>query len=494
MKFLFLKIFISQQFAAEPRVFINIVKKLNYIDTTYNYKYLNNNMSSLAAVATATVVTAAATVVTEERIVEVLPALYANNSHGREKVWHARILESSTGEGIYEIEHGQFGGKLQLTRRVVSEGKNLGKKNETTPLEQATGEIRKKWMDKQKKEGYSTARSTSAASAGCAVAAEDSMPAIPASNSGGAPLKKSPEMHIVQNKGSGGGARPTIVYPMLAKTYKPDETRKNGITFPCYTQPKLDGLRCLVYINAANEIVTQSRTGGIFDSLAHIKVDSTYIFTKNSRIVLDGELYTPDIPFENLAGLIKKKKITDAEFELIKTIGYHVYDCILLDNLNATYEQRMIELNNLLAPSGHGPIQIVPTTLVQTPEEFYRKFQEYTADGYEGAMLRNHAGPYKQNYRSNDLQKYKEFQEDEFEIVGFTQGDGRDEGTVIWVCRTPEGREFNVRPKGTVEFRRDLFENAAQYVGQKLTVIFQELSEMGVPRFPVGKSVRFDGD
>ena len=49
---------------------------------------------------------------------------------------------------------------------------------------------------------------------------------------------------------------------------------------------------------------------------------------------------------------------------------------------------------------------------------------------------------------------------------------------------------FSVRPKGTIEMRRDWFKNSKKYIGKKLTVIYQELSELGVPRFPVGKSVR----
>jgi DNA ligase-1 len=105
-------------------------------------------------------------------------------------------------------------------------------------------------------------------------------------------------------------------------------------------------------------------------------------------------------------------------------------------------------------------------------------------------MLRNIDSVYQQGFRSNDLQKYKEFQEEEYLIVGFDQGDGRDKGTVIWKCQTKEGRMFSVRPRGTNEHRQKLFKNGKSYVGKQLTVIFQELSELNVPRFPVGKAVR----
>ena len=111
-------------------------------------------------------------------------------------------------------------------------------------------------------------------------------------------------------------------------------------------------------------------------------------------------------------------------------------------------------------------------------------------EGYEGIMLRNIEGLYRCNFRSHDLQKYKEFMESEYEIVGAKEGDGRDKGTVIWVCKNEEGKEFSVRPRGTIEMRKEWFENSQEYIGGMLTVIYQELSEMGIPRFPVGKSVR----
>lgn len=135
-------------------------------------------------------------------------------------------------------------------------------------------------------------------------------------------------------------------------------------------------------------------------------------------------------------------------------------------------------------------IRLVPTTEAKTPADFKTQFSEFIESGYEGIMLRNKKGMYRCNYRSHDLQKYKEFLEDEFSIVGFTQGDGRDKGTIIWICVTKEGKEFSVRPRGTIEHRRKLFQTGEKYVGKKLTIIYQELTEEGKPRFPVGKDVR----
>ena len=42
----------------------------------------------------------------------------------------------------------------------------------------------------------------------------------------------------------------------------------------------------------------------------------------------------------------------------------------------------------------------------------------FVSDGYEGIIIRNLEGGYKKKHRSKDLQKWKFFEDDEYEIVG----------------------------------------------------------------------------
>ena len=53
-------------------------------------------------------------------------------------------------------------------------------------------------------------------------------------------------------------------------------------------------------------------------------------------------------------------------------------------------------------------------------------------------------------------------------------------GTVIWECETPKGQTFRVRPRGTHEYRTELFQNGNDYIGKQLTVRYQELTDDGV--------------
>lgn len=457
------------------------------------------------------------------------PKLYAIDKNGKIKVWTAAVLRSSAtypsggGAVASRITHGYINGKQQVAYRNCEAGKNIGRSNETTPLEQCISETRRKWLDKKEKEGYTENKPADYG---------EGYGDISGNNFGGGGEN-------CEGEGEGDGedcdnasfTRPFL--PMLAQTFDPDDLvvgskKKKVIKFPCFVQPKLDGLRCVSYaIRSANdyEVALQSRTGAFFTGLPHIAAAIRPYLSQHPSVVIDGELYTDQMPFEELAGLIKKKKITAADVERLKKVKYHVYDiydharhdmpfaermellasavrrcgCIANDTQTASRtavsgrilrSDTTTEAGVAAAAAATSVVVLVRTEKIAVLSEFRRLFAEFVESGYEGIMLRNAAGVYRANYRSNDLQKYKEFMEDEYRIIGFTQGEGRDAGAVIWLCETADGKDFTVRPRGTMEQRRIWFSNGESYIGKNLTVIYQELTEEGKPRFPVGKAVR----
>ncbi len=440
--------------------------------------------------------------------------LYAVDKNGKIKVWAAAVLQPTdkkavaAGYATSRITHGYIDGKQQVAMRDYNVGKNIGRTNEKTPLEQCISETRRKWMDKKEKEGYS-----------------ETKPADYGEGYGDVSGNYFGEDDVVDGGESATASGPFL--PMLAQTFNPADAvtsaasaaaskKKKVIKFPCFVQPKLDGLRCVSYATQCGNDVTvalQSRTGAFFTGLPHIAAALRPYLSQHRSIVIDGELYTDQMPFEELAGLIKKKKITDTDVERLKKVKYHVYDIYDHSQANMPYSERLGVLvdavrrcacvaNDTLTASSlahrmlrsdteaAAVVVFVRTEKVAVLADFRRLFSEFVEAGYEGIMLRNAEGVYRANYRSNDLQKYKEFMEDEYLIIGYTQGEGRDAGAVIWYCETEDGKEFTVRPRGTMEQRRVWFNEGKKYVGKKLTVIFQELTEEGKPRFPVGKAVR----
>lgn len=80
--------------------------------------------------------------------------LYQQARTGKIKTWSGEVI--SQGESGHPEIHYRWGlldGKEQLTIEVVDKGVNVGKSNETTPLEQAKLELERKIV-KKKKEGY----------------------------------------------------------------------------------------------------------------------------------------------------------------------------------------------------------------------------------------------------------------------------------------------------------------------------------------------------
>ena len=453
------------------------------------------------------------------------PTLYAIDKNGKIKVWTAAVLQpidknaAAAGYATSRITHGYINGKQQVALRDYNTGKNIGRSNETTPLEQCISETRRKWTDKKEKEAYTETKPADCGegygdiSGGWGGGADDDADATDAADAA--------------------DAGPFL--PMLAQTFDPADAiisgagtkKKKVITFPCFVQPKLDGLRCVSYatrVPGGNDasIALQSRTGAFFTGLPHIAAALRPYLSQHPSVVIDGELYTDQMPFEELAGLVKKKKITDSDVERLKKVKYHVYDIYDRMNENMPYSERFGVLaaavrrcgcvandafssgvaaggrmlrssatTVVAAEEAAAVVVLVRTEKVAVLSDFRRLFAEFVEAGYEGIMLRNAAGVYRANYRSNDLQKYKEFMEDEYRIIDFKEGEGRDAGAVIWVCETAEGKEFTVRPRGSFEQRREWFNDGDSYIGKNLTVVYQELTEDGKPRFPVAKAVRY---
>jgi DNA ligase 1 len=361
--------------------------------------------------------------------IHIFPTLYGQTTHGIVKVWNCRVVDGEQ-ESHIVIEHGQSGGKQQKTVRRVTSGKNIGRANETTPFEQALAEAEAMWRKKCDK-GYSASLHRS----------------------------RKTETRL----------------PMLALKY---DDRKHNVVWPAFVQPKLNGVRCLME-RRGDEIIFHSRGNKQFTTLDHLKSDALAVMKDGE--ILDGELYSHgDITFQELVSLIKNEKKSDPA-RVAQYVKFWNYDrCEDVPFLKRV--SRLVE---------HGAIVRVPTYRVQNEDEMRHYHAAFCQDGYEGTMVRSGSDdPYRFQYRSPSLLKVKDFQTEEYQIVGAEEGVGKSEGQATFICKTATGRTFGCRCKGTDEMRREQWANRASYVGKMLTVKFQTLSDDGVPVFPVGEIVR----
>ena len=275
-----------------------------------------------------------------------------------------------------------------------------------------------------------------------------------------------------------------VLRPMLAVSFT---KRGHAIEFPAIAQRKFDGVRCLGYKDDSGNIILESRKGKHFPHLNHIR---DAIDNLPKTLILDGELYSETLTFQQVVGLVRRESLKQGDGELLKQIDYRLYDCIDLEDKEMPFIERYDIIEDFVDDNPSPNLGLAENFMVVGAIDIKRLNEQFVSEGYEGVIIRNIFSPYGINKRSKHLQKYKEFKDDEYEIVGFEEGSGNDKGTVIWVCKTPAGRLFKARPKGTREQKRTWFNDGNKHIGDRLTVRYQELTDDGIPRFPVGVAIR----
>ena len=406
--------------------------------------------------------------------IPVYAPLFKINTNSKIYMWVLEIVpQGPEGDG-YQIvtRNGEKDGKMIEHTTLITKGKAS-----RTPLEQAVLEANSKFKSKKEKELY----------------VED-MESL------------AEELDTAKKSGGKKSVSAAKVRPMLAQEFtfakyeaaKADKaaapSRSFKINFPAFVQKKYDGIRCLAYMRDG-KVFLESRTGEKFEKFDILRdqLEATF-FSKMSpdqqaTFYFDGELYTNDIPFNEISGLVrmtaKHAKLSD--MERANKIHYYVYDCIDLANLEMTYKDR----NQLLATKFKGikspMLHLVETEIAESTKDVKEKHDQYVAEGYEGIMVRDMIGPYEVDKRSKYLQKYKEFCEDEFKIVGFHEENG---GLVIWDVILPNGKTCAAAPNASDAQRKELFKNADAYVGKMLTIYHFGYDADGRLRFPRGKAIR----
>ncbi|GBU16833.1 MULTISPECIES: hypothetical protein [Methylobacterium] len=249
----------------------------------------------------------------------------------------------------------------------------------------------------------------------------------------------------------------------------------------CFSQPKLDGIRCKV-----NRHGMWSRTGKPILGAPHIFAILAPAFVNKPDLEFDGELYNHELKddFNKIVSMVRKSKPEDDDIlEASKLVQYHVYDLVLTDK---TFSQRDQMLDLFVAQLPGNEIVKVPTSPVATIEQLDRAYGTYLEAGYEGQIIRLD-GPY-ENKRSKQLLKRKEFETREFELIAVEPGNGNWAGLAKRIrFRLDDGRECGGGIRGT---REQMAELLARPQPKIVTVRYFTPTPDGMPRFPV--AIDFD--
>lgn len=198
-------------------------------------------------------------------------------------------------------------------------------------------------------------------------------------------------------------------------------------------------------------------------------------------IILDGELYTKRNDFCNIVSITTNKVPNDREWKKIR------FQCFDIPNLLEPFEERYKILCEIKERSTCDYFGVIQHIQIINKQHLNELFNNVTNGGGEGLMLRTN-GSYYESTRSNSMLKYKAFKDAEVVVIDYDYGSGKNSGMLgsfnaEWLDKTMGKYKFNVGSGLTDEQRinyKTLFPK-----GSVLKIKYFEVTELGVPRFPV---------
>ncbi len=286
--------------------------------------------------------------------------------------------------------------------------------------------------------------------------------------------------------------------PMLACSTIPTLTELN---YPVIASPKLDGIRCLI---VDGEPVSRNLkpipNRHIRESLKALNLPK-----------LDGELMLKGGDFNNVQSAVMSQ---EGKPDFI----YIAFD--YFEDIGAQYSNRFVKLVNYLkSHDTKGLVEHVSNEYIHNSIAMDEFYDECLKHDYEGAIVRDPAGPYKcgrSTMKQGWMLKLKTFHDAEAKIVGFEelmhneneavfdklgaqtrsseQSGMVPAGVLGSLVVEYEGKQFKIGTGFDFAMRAQFWDMRDRLRGKLVTFKYQELSKYGIPRFPVFKSIRNKAD
>jgi ATP-dependent DNA ligase len=269
--------------------------------------------------------------------------------------------------------------------------------------------------------------------------------------------------------------------PMLAfKDWK-------RIPFPCYVQPKLNGVRAMWIpgqgLHSRDEVMwNPAAVPHIVEGLERVKHP------------LDGELYCHGMSLQQINSRIAVKR-TKVHADVLK-VSYNVFDIAMPYSFHLRNE-RLRSIQHLFGPH----ITVVPTVFCNTEQEAELCYRLWRSQNYEGMMYRDLQHEYgyhkkdaqpgwrvcgnKEN-RWNCLQKRKEWLDIVLPVRGVEEGKDGMRGTCGSLVFVLDGHEFTAG-SGLTRQQRAWFwarRHDESIYNINVSLKYEMLSDTGVPLKP----------
>lgn len=276
--------------------------------------------------------------------------------------------------------------------------------------------------------------------------------------------------------------------PMLAKTLG-----KKYNQYPCFIQPKLNGVRALYQKGTFQSRGEKLWKPHFFPHLIE-QLDELKDFIGGG--ILDGEFYVHGWKLQRINSAVGVNNNNPNEDT--PKIKFYVFDIV---NTNANFSRRWFNALHVLGDAGLDSVVPVPTAMCVNENDMQMHFEMYTKFGYEGIMLRPD-GPYEYGehlsertqdmteHRSKFLWKHKHWEDGEFFCAGITDGEGKADigiGALVLIARHGDAAtNGNITFKvgtGYSDEERVAFKNDPP-LGKLIRVKYLNLSDDGIPLNP----------
>lgn len=292
--------------------------------------------------------------------------------------------------------------------------------------------------------------------------------------------------------------------PLLAHTIEDKDIEK--LTYPVACTPKLDGIRAVVI-----DGVVYSR------SMKPIRSKAVQeLFGKQEYNGLDGELLygvpTAGDCFNQSTSFVMSADIPEGMDK--RNIVFYVFD--KFDAVGG-YLERVSTIEN---GSKYTGVKILVPTEINSKEELLNYEERCLNVGYEGAMVRDPNGRYKQGrstLKEGIIGKLKRFKDDEAVVIGFiekmhnqneakvnelgyTERSSSKEGligadTLGSICvEHPEFGKFDIGTGLNDEQRKEIWNNRDKYIGKLVKFKYFPIGMKDTVRFPVFLGFRDEDD
>ena len=359
-----------------------------------------------------------------------LPILYARSSTGKVLEWEIEIEGAA-----YRTITGQQGGAKVTSAWTTCQGKSAGKSNATTPEAQARKDAEAQWRKKCKSGGYW----------------EDMG-------------------DIDQQK---------FIEPMLANKF---EDHKHKIVYPVMVDRKYNGMRIV-----STKDGPRTRKGEVVHTVPHLTEGLRKFFDRYPNAMIDGEAYNHNLRFQlnDLISVVRKTR-NFTEEDLAKSrdiVGYYIYDGYGFEGITVDTPcmERREALKKVFAKAPP-MFQVVDYQIAHDEAAVYAIYQEYVADGYEGAIIRTNTAY--EHKRTNALLKCKPIDDMEVIIQDVKEGEGNWAGLAkIITVKTKEGLVFDATFKGSMALAQQVLDNKQDWIGKTVTIYYNGLTGKGTPNY-----------